>query len=541
MPKILGNLDLNKNQLNNAVIQPLASAPSSPKKGQIYFNTTDNKIYRYDGSNWVTNEDEIYFCRSNTTLTQAKTAVDAGKMLIYYDSTADVYAPMLRAWTQMIQFSAIKPSDPHKLYIFTLNSSGWSTETVDIEEVFVATWDTETPANNTSYTDLLTAYQAGKVCFCYESNYEAYIPLIWYDSTVNSFQFGCFWNNSGTLECYSVFCSQQDGWEDSASSVAPLTHSHGNITSGGDITATAPTIVSGDCLVINDDSASKITNGPVFDGTTTTQFLSKKGTWESAGSSLPDQTDHAGDFLTTDGATASWADSLSTSTLSIDTTVTSGSSNLVTSGAVYTALQNSGGGGGTTEIYICTYGTTTTSQIESAYQAGKICVMPITTAITTTVDGSTVTAAAAGEVYYLTYRKSATEHKFMSIIPWSANEKFTFTSLWCNNDTWSIGFYDKEPGSTVSTATGSTAGIVTLSASTSSTSGTSSGIAATPSAVKSAYDRAGTLMNRTTVVNTADTNYSTIMARGIYAGTTDLTAGTSELTSGVIYLYYEDE
>lgn len=46
-------------------------------------------------------------------------------------------------------------------------------------------------------------------------------------------------------------------------------------------------------------------------------------------------------------------------------------------------------------------------------------------------------------------------------------------------------------------------------------------------------------MNRTTGIESADTNYGTAMMRGIKAGTTDLTAGESELTSGMIYLVYE--
>lgn len=62
---------------------------------------------------------------------------------------------------------------------------------------------------------------------------------------------------------------------------APSSHSHGNITNGGDITATAPTVGSGDQIIINDDSASKITNGPTFDGSTTTKALTPKGTWET--------------------------------------------------------------------------------------------------------------------------------------------------------------------------------------------------------------------------------------------------------------------
>lgn len=64
------------------------------------------------------------------------------------------------------------------------------------------------------------------------------------------------------------------------SGYAASSHAHGNITSGGDITATAPTVGQGDCLVINDDSASKITNGPSF-GTSTTTFLANNGTWQT--------------------------------------------------------------------------------------------------------------------------------------------------------------------------------------------------------------------------------------------------------------------
>ena len=47
-----GNINLNKNELQNAVIQNLATAPASPLAGQIYFNTTDDKLYFYDGTVW---------------------------------------------------------------------------------------------------------------------------------------------------------------------------------------------------------------------------------------------------------------------------------------------------------------------------------------------------------------------------------------------------------------------------------------------------------------------------------------------------------
>ncbi len=50
--KYLTSIDLVKNELQNAVIQPLTAAPATPKEGQIYYNSTDKFIYRYDGTEW---------------------------------------------------------------------------------------------------------------------------------------------------------------------------------------------------------------------------------------------------------------------------------------------------------------------------------------------------------------------------------------------------------------------------------------------------------------------------------------------------------
>lgn len=65
---------------------------------------------------------------------------------------------------------------------------------------------------------------------------------------------------------------------DFPSTMPPSSHTHGNITNAGDITTNVE-IASGDRLVINDESASEVNNSSITFGTSTTTFLSNKGTW----------------------------------------------------------------------------------------------------------------------------------------------------------------------------------------------------------------------------------------------------------------------
>lgn len=59
----LANLDIRQNQIKNVVIDKLSQEPSSPVVGQTYYNTTDNKVYTYNGTTWdiLTNESEILY------------------------------------------------------------------------------------------------------------------------------------------------------------------------------------------------------------------------------------------------------------------------------------------------------------------------------------------------------------------------------------------------------------------------------------------------------------------------------------------------
>lgn len=79
-------IDLNKNPLNNQVVQNLGSAPGSPVEGQIYYDTGDDTIYVRTGSAWLDLGQSGSSVSGNTFATDLKIGRDADNLI---DFTAD--------------------------------------------------------------------------------------------------------------------------------------------------------------------------------------------------------------------------------------------------------------------------------------------------------------------------------------------------------------------------------------------------------------------------------------------------------------------
>lgn len=77
MPRLGNNLDVNKYQLLNAIMQQLASAPGSPSKGQFYFDTVNNVAWQYDGTAWQL----MTVKATDSTITVAATGIKVAKTL----------------------------------------------------------------------------------------------------------------------------------------------------------------------------------------------------------------------------------------------------------------------------------------------------------------------------------------------------------------------------------------------------------------------------------------------------------------------------
>lgn len=299
MPKFLNNVDLNKNELQNAVIQPLSAAPANPKEGQIYYNTTDKKYYVFDGTSWNTYQDVIETTAAGTLSIDSSPTSNSSNLV----TSGGVYTAI-----QNVDALPSQTGQSGKYLTTDGTDASWASITIPVTSVNTKTGAVTLTASDVGALPDDTTIPQGTVT---SVRVQATSPV---QSSTNTAQstslnttisladaYGDTKNPYGSKTKNTVLAAPSDAngnpsfralvaedipplttskISDFPSTMTPSSHTHGNITNGGDITTTA-TIASGDRIVINDESASKITNSSITFGTSETTYLTNKGTWKT--------------------------------------------------------------------------------------------------------------------------------------------------------------------------------------------------------------------------------------------------------------------
>lgn len=82
------DIDMQKNKLQNAVVDPLASAPASPVAGQIYYNNVSNDLFFYNGTTWVSSAGVTSITAGNGITVSGSTTVTVTNATVGFASTA---------------------------------------------------------------------------------------------------------------------------------------------------------------------------------------------------------------------------------------------------------------------------------------------------------------------------------------------------------------------------------------------------------------------------------------------------------------------
>ncbi len=99
--KFLTHVDFAKNEIQNGVLQNLASAPGSPVEGQVYYDTGDDMAYFRDDTTWVA------FGSSGSGATNLDATLSATQTVITSDTGTDATIPAADATNAGVMTNAM--------------------------------------------------------------------------------------------------------------------------------------------------------------------------------------------------------------------------------------------------------------------------------------------------------------------------------------------------------------------------------------------------------------------------------------------------
>lgn len=301
--KYLTDLNLLQNELQNAIAHPLATAPATPKEGQFYVNTTDHKFYVYLNGAWKTFDNaadvEAEIQAVQDDLDAYKESNDAA-VALKADDDAVVHLADAETITGTKTFStglksgetiAANSNDT------TVPTTAWVNTTIaTAENGIVHTTGNESIAGTKTFTGTIAA-TAATVTVATQTvgdNSTKAASTAYADAAADAV--------NDALEAYEA---SNDAAVALKADDDAVVHNSGNETVAGVKTfSSSPIVPTAD---LNDSSTKAASTAFVgaeiadytYDKDTIDQKIDEKD-------SLPEQTGHAGEWLTTDGTDASW-------------------------------------------------------------------------------------------------------------------------------------------------------------------------------------------------------------------------------------------